>query len=155
MQTVRIFTPENRLAQALRSQEGPTAESLIADADARVAGLADSIRVFVADRIALIAPYADRPEDELFAGCKDIGGPAMNIAEVAEAAGLDTVGAVARGVCLMLDGLVGPGVWHTEALRIHLRALRLVGGPDGPTGEEGRRIVDDLLALRRSLALPG
>jgi hypothetical protein len=42
----------------------------------------------------------------------------------------------------------------TEALRIHLRALRLVGEPDGPTGEEGRRIVDDLLALRRSLGLP-
>jgi hypothetical protein len=154
MHTVRIFAPENPLARALRSKDGPTAESLIADADSRVAALADNIRAFVAERIALIAPYADRPEDDLFAGCKDIGGPAMNIAEVAEAAGLDTVGAVARGVCVMHDGLVSLGVWHTEALRIHLRALRLVGEPDGPTGEEGRRIVDDLLALRRSLGLP-
>lgn len=153
MQTVPTFTPGNRLARALRS-DGPTAESLIADADARVALLADSIRAFVGDRIALIAPYADRPEDDLFAGCRNIGEPAMAIAEVAEAAGLDAVGAVARGVCAMLDGLVTLGVWHTEALCIHLRALRLVGDPDGPTGEEGRRIVDDLLVLRRSLGLP-
>lgn len=154
MRTVRIFTPENRLARALQSHDGPTAESLLADADVRVASLAGSIRLFVADRIALVAPYADRPEEELFAGCKDIGEPAMNIAEVAEAAGLDTVGAVARGVCIMLDGLVSLGVWHTEALRIHLRALRLVGEPDGPIGAEGRRIADDLLALRQSLGLP-
>lgn len=154
MQTARIFTPENRLAHALRSQDGPSAVSLIADADARVAALADSIRAFVADRIALIAPYADRAEDELFAGCKDIGEPAMNIAEVADAAGLDAVGAVARGVCVMLDGLISLGVWHTEALCIHLRALRLVGDPDGPTSEEGRRIIEDLLALRRSIGLP-
>jgi len=53
----------------------------------------------------------------------------------------------------MHDGLVSLGVWHTEALRMHLRALRLVGEPDGPTGEESRRIVDHLLALRRSLGL--
>lgn len=154
MQPVRIFTPENRLAQVLRPEDGATAASLIAEADARVAALADSIRAFVADRIALIGPYADRSDDELLAGCRDIGGSAMNIAEVAEAAGLDTVGAVARGVCLMHDGLINLGVWHTEALRIHLRALRLVGGPDGPTDEEGRRIVDDLLVLRQSLGLP-
>ena len=153
MQTVRISTPENRLARALRS-DGPSAESLIADADARVAALADSIRAFVADRIALMVAWADRPEDELFAGSGDIAAPAMNIAEVAEAAGLDAVGAVARGVCVMLDGLVAQGVWHTEALRIHLRALRLVGDPDRASDEEGRKIVDDLLALRRSLGLP-
>ena len=153
MQTVRIFTPENRLARALRT-DGPRAESLIADADARVAALADSIRAFVGDRIALIAPYADRPEDDLFAGCRDIGGPAMDIAEVAEAAGLDDIGAVARGVCVMLDGLATHGVWHTEALCVHLRTLRLIADPDGPTGEEAGRIVDDLLTLRRSLNLP-
>lgn len=153
MQTVRIFTPDNRLARALRS-DGPSAESLIADADARVAALADSIRAFVAERIALIVAFADQPEDELFAGCGDIGAPAMNIAEVAGAAGLGAVGAVARGLCVMIDGLTAQGVWHTEALRIHLRALRLVGDPDGASEEEGRRIVDDLVALRRSLGLP-
>lgn len=152
MQTARSFTPENRLARALRPH-GPTAETLIADADARVAALADNIRSFVAARIALIAPYADRAEDELFAACRDIGAPATDIAEVAEAAGLEAVGAVARGVCIMLDGLVTLGVWHTEALCIHLRALRLVGGPDGPTDKEHRRIVSDLLALRLSLGL--
>lgn len=153
MQTARVFMPENRLARALRSG-GPTAESLIADADARVAALADSVRAFVDARIAVIAPYADRPEDELFAACRDIGAPAMDIAEVADAAGLDAVGAVARGVCVMLDGLVTLGVWHTEALCIHLRTLRLVAAPGGPTGEASQRIVEDLLAMRQSLGLP-
>jgi len=152
MQPVRIFTPENRLARALRS-DGPSHESLIADADRRVLALADKIRAFVGERIAQITPYADRSEDDLFAGCRDISGPALDIAEVAAAAGLHAVAAIARGVCVMLDGLVTLGVWHTEAMCIHLRALRLVGDWTSSSGEDDHRIVADLLDLRRSIGL--
>lgn len=153
MQSVRIFTAENRLSKALLSQDGPTVDSLIADADARVALLTDRIRVFVAGKVALVAAYAEQSEDALFAGCRDIGEPAMNIAEVAEAAGMGAVGAVARGICVMLDGLVTRGVWHTEAMRVHLRALTLVGGQGGGPGSPPLTIVEDLRTLRRSLGL--
>ena len=75
----------------------------------------------------------------------------MNIAEVAEAAGLDAVGAVARGICVMLDGLVGRGIWHTEALRVHLRALALVHGQSGRPESAGDAIAEELQSLRLSL----
>lgn len=76
---------------------------------------------------------------------------AMNIAEVAEAAGLDAVGAVARGICVMLDGLVTRGIWHTDALRVHLRALAVVHEQSSRPGTASGAIVEELQALRFSL----
>ncbi len=150
MSEARVYAVRNRISGALLSKDGPTVESLVSDADARVGRLADSIGAFVAGKVVVLAAWAEQPDETLFADCQAIGEPAMNIAEVAEAAGLDTVGAVARGICVMLDGLVSRGIWRPEALRIHLRALSLVHGQSGQPGSDGRAITRELLALRLS-----
>lgn len=149
MSEARVYAVRNRISEALLSKDGPTIDSLVSDADARVARLADRIGVFVAGRVAVLAAYAEQPEEALFSGCKSIAEPAMSIAEVAEAAGLEAVGAVARGICVMLDGLVSRGIWHTDALRIHLRALALVHGQAGLPA--GLMMVEELRSLRSSL----
>jgi len=150
MSDARVYAVRNRISEAL-SRDGPTVDSLISDADARVAVLADRIGTFVAGKVAILAGWAEQPEDDLFAGCKAIAEPAMNIAEVAEAAGLGAVGAVARGICVMLDGLTSRGIWHTEALRVHLRALTLVLERSREPGSASDAVVEELLSLRSSL----
>lgn len=151
MSEARVYAVRNRLSGAVLSKDGPTVDSLVSDADARVALLADRIGVFVAGRVAVLAAWAEQPEEALFAGCKSIEEPAMGIAEVAEAAGLDAVGAVARGICVMLDGLMSRGIWHTDALRIHLRALSVVHAESGQPGSANLTIIEELQTLRASL----
>lgn len=148
MSEARIYAVRNRISEALSSRHGQTVDRLASDADARVARLADRIGAFVSGKVALLSDYAEQPEEALFGECQAIGEPAMNIAEVAEAAGLDAVGAIARGICVMVDGLVSRGIWHTEALRVHLRALTLVHAGTSATSPE---IVEELRALRGSL----
>lgn len=149
MSEARVYKVRNRISEALLSRDGPTADRLVSDADAQVARLATRIGAFVTDRIAVLTAFAEQPEEALFGGCRTIAEPAMNIAEVAEAAGLDAVGAVARGICVMIDGLISQGIWHTDVLRLHLRALTLVHDQAGQPA--ALTIVEELRTLRRSL----
>lgn len=149
MGEARVYAVRNRLSEALLSRDGPTVENMLSDADARVLRLADRIGTFVAGKVAILAAYADQPEEVLFAECKAIGEPAMNIAEVAEAAGLDAVGKIARGIAVILDDLVNRGIWHTDALRLHLRALTLV--QDQADQPNCLTVVEELRTLRCSL----
>jgi len=151
MNQARIYAVKNRISEALLSKDGPTADSLVSDADGRVARLAGRIGAFVDGKVEHLSHWAEMPEDALFSGCQAIGEPAMNIAEVAEAAGLDAVGSVARGLCVMVDGLVSRGIWHTDALRVHLRALVVVHAQSGKQDPDNLRIVEELRALRAAL----
>lgn len=72
----------------------------------------------------------------------------MHIAEVAEGAGMKAVGSVARGICVMLDGLVSRGVWHADALRVHLRALAFLHVQSSQSADLA--IVEELRSLRSS-----
>lgn len=151
MNEARVYAVKNRLSGALLSKDGPTTDRLVLDADARVALLADSISAFVDGRVALLSGWTEQSEEALLADCQAIGEPAMNIAEVAEAAGMSATGAVARGICVMIDGFGSQGIWHTGALRIHLRALTLVHGLTGQPESTGFTIVEELRSLRSSL----
>ena len=153
MNSARVFTPENHLARHMRGG-GPTSAELIADADKRVSALADSIRGFVIGKLQEIRPFADQNDDDLFAASDVISGLAMNIAEVGDAAGLNALAEVTRGMVTMIDGLRTLGVWHTDALRLHIRALGLLS-PDAPplSRQDEARIVKDLQNMRRSIGL--
>lgn len=150
MSETRIYPVPNSLEVAL-SGDGPTAGSLLADADARVARLADDIALLVADRVALLATWADQPDDALFAGRQSIAGPASAILEVAEAAGMDAVGSIARGVCVLLEDAADGPAWRPETLRVHLRALVFVQAQDRTPGTDCLRIAEELHMLRTSL----
>lgn len=153
MSEARVYAVRNRLSGTLLSRDGPTADRLVSDADARVALLADRIETFVAGRVTLLAAWTDQSEQALLTDCEAIGEAAMNIAEVAEAAGLNAVGAVARGICVLLDGHATRGVWRTDALQVHLRALTLVHDQPGKPASADLTIVEELRSLRSSLGL--
>ncbi|MES2833161.1 MAG: hypothetical protein V4707_00480 [Pseudomonadota bacterium] len=155
MSEARVYAVRNRVSKALNSSDAPGAGVLISEADARVAVLAEQIENFVAGQVAQLAMWAEQPEASLFGGCQAIAEPAMNIAEVAGAAEMDAVGAVARGICVMLDDLRRHGIWHTDALRVHLHALTLVQGQTSEQTSAGLRVVEELRCLRSSLGFTG
>tara|TARA_R110000782_G_scaffold62572_2_gene128583 strand:- start:41 stop:508 length:468 start_codon:yes stop_codon:yes gene_type:complete len=153
MSAARIFTPENRLANILQSRNGPTTSEMLADATQRVEALQASIETFVAGKLNMILPFADQNDDVLFAECRTLADTATQIAEVAAAANLGAVGEISRGIVTMVDGLVVLGVWHSEALRVHIRALKIVTqGQDQPVGE-GDAIVESLRQMRMAVGL--
>jgi hypothetical protein len=153
LNSARVFTPDNHLARLLRPG-APTATELLADADSRLTALAGTIRIFISNKLTEILPFAEQTDDVLFAECRDIAGIAMNIAEVAGAAGLEALGDVARGIYVMIDGLVSLGVWHTDALRLHIRSLSLLSPDAGPsTAQDERRIVENLRLMREAIGL--
>ena len=151
MTAVRIFTPENRLAKVVQSLHGETFDDLVVAADSRVESLADGIRRYVGEKVGEIETIHRQGEVAVFGECLSISATAMNIAEVAAAAKRDAIGDVARGICEMVDGLVSSGVWHSDALELHLTALTLLNGERAPDKEEASRIVARLSDMREAI----
>jgi hypothetical protein len=150
MSAPRVFEPENRLAGILTETGGHSAAELIAAADKRVAALAPVIRAYVEQRLAVILAHASKSEDVIFAECRALGDVALDIAAVAGAAGMETVGEITQGIGAMVEGLFSSGAWHSDALLLHIEALSLVEPEGSPANRE---ILDNLRAMRLSIGL--
>lgn len=147
MSSAYLFTPENRLAQILQAIDGPTVDELVRDAEARTRLLGEGIRAFVAEKLDVLSAYAARDEASVFAECLAVADCARSIAEVAEAADLRDVGEAARGICAMVENLISNGVWHSDALRLHLDALQLL--KDGSAAPESSQVILERLREMR------
>lgn len=155
MSVVRIFTPDNRLKGVIGGPNDPTAASLVRDAEMRLRPLQGVIQKDVADLCGVIARLADGPEEQVFANSRDIGDAARAICEVAGIANLTAVGEAARGVHAMIDALVTVGVWHTEALELHIDAVALFNSEAPPSQAETDKILARLKAMRDWVGVPG
>lgn len=149
MSEPRIYPVPNPLEHVL--DDGPRTEFLLSDADERLARLADDIALLVADRVAVLATWADQADDVLWAGRDSVAGPATVVLEVAEAAGMEAVGSVARGICILLDDAEEGAGRPAEALRVHLRALVFALAQSGKPEAAGLAVADALHGLRTSL----
>lgn len=152
MPAARVFTPENRLAEVLQTTRGIAANELIADAEKRVADQDASIRAYVFERVKSILSMVDG-EDSMTGGrTAEIGARAMQIAEVAGAAGLGSLGEVARGISAMVEAAGPEGSPRPEALALHLDALRLLDRNGGHVEGEEQMLVR-LRALRTAVGV--
>ena len=147
---IRIFMPANRLAKTLDSPAGVDFHRLVDAAERRVAALAVTIRPYVAEQIARLEAIQREGEESMFGRCREIGEAAMNIAELAGAAGRAPAGDVARGIRAMADNLSYSGLWHSDALALHISALPLLNDPDLPA-KEARIVVGRLHQMRKAL----
>lgn len=154
MSVVRIFTPDNRLAHVVGGPNDPTAASLVRDAETRLRPLQAGIRKDVADQCAIIARLAAGPEEEVFGCSREIGDAARYICEIAGVAELHAVGEAARGVHAMINALVSEGVWHTEALKLHVDAVALFNSDAPPSASETDKILARLKAMRDWVGVP-
>lgn len=154
MKTVKIFTPDNRLAKVIDSPDGISFAELVGDAEARVETLAEGIGRYVDEQIAVIAAIQVQGELVIFGESLALSRAALNIAEIAGAAGHEALGEVARGVCAMVDGLLASGIWHSDALDLHLTSLSLLNDPTPPDAVERERIIKRLADMRRAVGIP-
>jgi hypothetical protein len=153
MTNVKIFLPHNRLAKIVDSPDGVAFDKLVADSERRASLMAVSIRAYVSEQIALIVDIYDQGEEILFARCVEVSDAALHIAEIAAAAGSPDLGEAARGIRAMVDSLVNAGVWHTDALELHITSLELFSGSSAPGREEADRILERLQVMRRSIGV--
>lgn len=153
MSAVRIFTPKNRLAKVLIGDRGEEYDELVARSEKRVESLADDIRAFVAHQISRILCVYECGEVEVFGSCLEISDAAMNIAETAGAAKMEEIGEVARGIRAMVDGLVASGIWHADALALHIDFLALLNGGTPPTQAEARKTLTRLQSMRAAIGI--
>lgn len=153
MTVARIFTPENRLAQILDNLDAPTAAELVAEAEGRASKLSVAIRAYVEEKLADIMAFATQGEEVLFAECQTLSTAALNVAEVAGAAEMEAIGEVARGISAMVEGLVTGGVWHSDALKLHLDALALVTQAGGRLTDENKVILARLRGMREAVGV--
>lgn len=154
MSIVRIFTPENRLSDIIGGPDDPTAASLIRDAETNVWSLRDQIREHVAEQHAILARRAKGSEEEIFADCHAIAAAARSISDVAGAADMETVGEAARGIFALINALGCKGIWHTDALKLHIDALALFNSDTPPSRSDSIQILKKLKAMREWVGAP-
>jgi hypothetical protein len=151
---VRIFTPHNRLAKVLTGIEGRSFDELVTASHDRLGQLEDAIHVYVAAQLAAVVDLYAQGEEAMFGRCRELGDLAMNIAEVAGAGKLPAMSEVARGLRAMTDSLVSHGVWHTEALGLHISCLTILARDDAPPNLEHQdAMLRDLKALRAAIGV--
>lgn len=153
MARVRYLTPENRLARAIGGAGARPAEELVCNAEERVAALEPQIAEFVSAEVELILRLGLQSEELVFADCREIADAALRVAEVAAVANLPAVGEAARGIRAMIEGLFDGGIWHSDALKLHVDALSLLAhGPRQGEEEEGR-ILERLKRMRARIGV--
>ena len=152
MSAARVFDVDNRLAKVLRNLGGDISAKLVEQAEAEVARLHGPIRDYVREEVAAILIYVDVGDDVLFADCERIGRHALNVAEVAGAAELTGLGEVAGGINALIENLKSIGLWHTEALRLHLRAMMLLS-QDAIDAAGGELVLERLRTMRRAIGV--
>ena len=154
MSAVRIFTPENRLADIIGGPEDMTVDELEQRAAKLVTDIGPGLRQFVGEKVAEIEVIAQGPEEIIFAECLALGDAALAICEVAAAAELAPLGEAARGIAAMVDALVSDGVWHTDALKLHVDALAMFAAQPNLDQVEVRTILARLKAMRDGIGVP-
>jgi len=152
LSAARVFDVDNTLAKVLCNLGGEISAKLIEQAEAEVSKLHAPIRDYVREEVAAILIYVDVGEDVLFADCERIGRHALNVAEVAGAAGLTGLGEVAGGINALIENLRSAGLWHTEALRLHLRAMTLLSQDTIDAAGE-RLVLERLRTMRRAIGV--
>ena len=154
MGTVRIFTPENDLAGIIGGPKDMTVDELERRAVERVGSMGPSLRAFVDERLAAIEHISLQPEETIFAESLALGDAALAICEVAATGDLARIGEAARGISNMVDALVSSGVWHTEALKLHVDALMMFAARPTMGAEEAETILKRLKAMRDGIGVP-
>ena len=153
MATVRIFHPKNRLQPTLGGPGDPTIEQLTERAKKNVAKVGDQLREFVRGHMVTIQGIGASAEEEVFARSRALMASALAVAEVAGAYGESALSEAARGVIIMVDALATHGIWHSEALRLHLDALARLSSDPPPSEAEAKGVLQMLAALRRNIGV--
>lgn len=131
-----------------------TAATLVAAAEARTSRLDNSVRAFVEARVGVIMGAAEGDDHSVAARREELGAAALDIAEVAGAAGQATLGEVARGFSVLAIRAAEDGSWAAGLVREHLNALKTVRERSGQDPFDTDILLARLRAQRIRAGLP-
>jgi hypothetical protein len=151
MTNTRIFTPKNHLASILSDSAGKTAATLSAASQALLDGMAEGLREKLQIQISRLMAF--RAGGEALSRVLELGDVAMNIVEIAGAAGRPQLGEAARGVLAMTDGQDCAAPAFRDALAVHVGAVLLLAADPAPTQEDAEGVLRQLLDVRRFLGV--
>jgi hypothetical protein len=92
-------------------------------------------------------------EEIMFARCYEMRDAAMAIADVAAAGRMPHIGEVAAGIRAMIESLSASGVWHTDALELHVTSLVLLSHDPAPCETEAQTILTRLRGMRKAIGV--
>ena len=144
------FVPRNRMARILSGLDRKSFADHVAGAESALAEIAPAVAESIEGDVQTLIGLCRRDEAEIFGQCRDIGRLALTIVESARLAGRPALAEAAQGMWEMIDALSARGVWHTEALRLHVDALTALV-PAAANGPEGLAMTHELLRMRERL----
>lgn len=148
-----VFVPSNSLGRILGAPDGKTFEELVAAAEANVERLQPLGLSILRDKVRELVVLCERPEDIVFGDSPEVARIAMHVAEDADQVGDADIAQTARGVCAMMDALFDDGVWHSEALEVHVQALKVLASPLPLSQSQKITIQRELFQMRQSIGV--
>lgn len=145
------FLPGNRLAKILSGMDHKAFAEHVQNAEREVERIAPSLSESIEGDVQSLISLCRQDEAEVFGQCREIGWLALRIVESAGLAQRPELAETAKGVWEMVQALSDRGVWHTDALALHIAGLHaLTSGR--PIDAEGMAAVGRaLLAMRTAI----
>ncbi len=153
MASVKISMPTNRLGKIVEGHEGVAFDTLVAASEKRLSLMKEDLRTYIQAQIQEIVAIHALGEELMFARCRELEHAAMNIADVAGVAQLGAIGEAANGIRAMIGSLFCKGVWHTDALELHITSLLLLNTDPPPSAEETGSVLSRLRKMRAAVGV--
>lgn len=145
------FVPHNRLSKILSSIDKRSFAEHVARAEQEVEAVAAILAENLNGDVQILIRLCRQDEVEIFGQCREIGWLALRIVETARLGKREELARAAEGVWEMIEALSERGVWHTDALRLHVEALNALISPDAADQEERAAIDQALLRMRQAI----
>lgn len=146
-----VFVPRNRLAKILSGMDRKAFEAHVQNADWEVGLITPILSESIEGDVQSLIRLCRQDEAEVFGQCREIGWLALRIVESAGLARRPELAEAAKGVWEMIEALSNRGVWHTDALGLHIDALQTLTSESPNDAESMAGMVRALLAMRAAI----
>ncbi len=145
------FVPRNRLSKILSAMDRRAFVEHVENAEREVERIAPRLGESIEGDVKSLIRFCRQDEATIFGQCREIGWLALRIVESARLARRPELAEAAKGVWEMIEALADRGVWHTDALRLHVDAMQaLTSGT--PIDAEGLATIErELLKMREAI----
>ncbi|MBX9574817.1 MAG: hypothetical protein K2X07_04175 [Caulobacteraceae bacterium] len=143
-----LFVPPNRLAKIIDAPGARDFDVLVAQAEQQIDRVRPLVEEGLQQAIAHLIAQCSRPEDQVFSEAHAVALAAGHVVEDAAVVGQMHIAAAAAGVAELMNALFSDGVWHSEAIEVHIAALRLFKAPHPPTPEQIALVLRQLAEAR-------
>jgi hypothetical protein len=145
------FVPRNRLSKILTSLSRKAFIEHVENAEKEVERTAPILCQSIEGDVQALIYLCRQDEADIFAQSREIGWLALKIVESARLGRRLELADAAEGVWEMIHALSTRGVWHTEALKIHVEALLALTSKVGVDADQRRVIAGELIRMRAAI----